>query len=204
MVHRTRRWPPSPTPSIPNQSIPFHPPVCGVFVVQRTSRLYRRVFSPNQPRFLGRHRFPFGKPPASAGDGAIGTLNPDTVTTTSAGSVAQPAQQRQIVSSNSIYACIYELYMLYYLRMLRTTINLPVALHHQLHFLARGRRTTLSQVVRDLLETALATQDVAQLDRAYEALRAIKGTVKGGRRDASTRINEMLYGEQGSWKGSNE
>jgi predicted DNA-binding protein len=88
--------------------------------------------------------------------------------------------------------------------MLRTTINLPVALHHQLQFLARGRRTTVADVVREFIEKGITAQQRKLLDDAFEALKAIQGITKGGRPDASTQIDEILYGKEGVWKGIDE
>jgi hypothetical protein len=88
--------------------------------------------------------------------------------------------------------------------MLRTTINLPVALHHQLQFLARGRQTTVSEVVRKFIEQGLEAQKSNLLDDSFEALKAIQGIATGGRADASTQIDEILYGKEGAWKGRDE
>jgi Arc/MetJ-type ribon-helix-helix transcriptional regulator len=88
--------------------------------------------------------------------------------------------------------------------MLRTTVNLPDALHHHLYFLARGRQTTVSDVVRQLVEKALKEERAEHIRRSYEALNAIKGIIKGGREDISGHIDDILYGEQGAWKGRDE
>lgn len=85
--------------------------------------------------------------------------------------------------------------------MMRTTINLPISLHHRLQAVAQGQRKTLSSLVRDLLEKAVAQQEAGRLDRSYQALRHVKGIAKGHQPDASSRINELLYGPTGAWRG---
>jgi hypothetical protein len=36
--------------------------------------------------------------------------------------------------------------------MIRTSINLPIQLHHQLQFVAKGQAKSMSDVVRDILK----------------------------------------------------
>jgi hypothetical protein len=55
-----------------------------------------------------------------------------------------------------------------------------------------------------MLEKALVAQPKTRLDRIYEALRKIKGLVKGGGSDTANRIKGMLYRENGVWKGRQE
>jgi len=37
--------------------------------------------------------------------------------------------------------------------------------------------------------------------KAYKALRAIQSIIKGGKEDISGHIDDILYGENGAWKG---
>jgi hypothetical protein len=85
--------------------------------------------------------------------------------------------------------------------MLRTTINLPFAVHHQLQLLARRRRTTVSDLVRVFIEKGLEAQKSERLDDSLKALKAIQGIAKGGKEDLSGHIDDLLYGEHGAWQG---
>lgn len=88
--------------------------------------------------------------------------------------------------------------------MIRTTINLPTQLHHQLHFVAKGQKETVSRLVRRILERELAHQKSAQMKAVYQSLESVKGIGKKTEADVSTRINEILYGPEGAWKGQDE
>lgn len=88
--------------------------------------------------------------------------------------------------------------------MIRTTINLPVQLHHQLQYVAKGQNQTLANVVRKLLERGLVQQKERHLKQVYASLRQVKGISKDNLSDVSTTMNERLYGPAGAWKGRDE
>lgn len=90
------------------------------------------------------------------------------------------------------------------MHMIRTSLNLPSSLHQRLHLVARWQQKSVSNLVRDLLAQALAKQEAQHLDRAYDALRQVKGIAQGQMPDASTRIDDLLYGKAGVWKGAHE
>lgn len=46
--------------------------------------------------------------------------------------------------------------------------------------------------------------EAKRLDRMYEELKKLEGIVKDPITDASSTIDEVLYGENGAWKGSND
>jgi hypothetical protein len=81
--------------------------------------------------------------------------------------------------------------------MIRTTINLPVQLHHQLRFVAKGQNTTVSHLMRSL-------QKQARMKVVYESLEKLKGIGKDTATDVSVTLNERLYGPEGAWKGRHE
>ncbi len=87
--------------------------------------------------------------------------------------------------------------------MQRTTLNLPATLHHRLMFEAKNESKTFSDFIRDLLEQAINYREDARLKQTYEALNRIKGIAEG-HSTASTTIDQILYGENGVWKGRNE
>jgi hypothetical protein len=87
--------------------------------------------------------------------------------------------------------------------MRRISVILPTPLYHRLTVAAQQERKSLSALIRDLLAKALAGQEKAHLKRTYAALKKLDGIGPKGITNASTTINETLYGEHGAWKGSN-
>ncbi len=85
--------------------------------------------------------------------------------------------------------------------MIRTSINLPVQLHHQLQFVAKGQNQTMSDVVRRILERGLAQQKDARMKQVYAALENVSGIGQNDVTDVSTTMNQLLYGPDGAWKG---
>lgn len=88
--------------------------------------------------------------------------------------------------------------------MIRTTINLPVQLHHELQFVAKGQNATLAHLVRRILEREMAQQKEQRMRMIYQSLQSVKGIGRNERTDVSTTINDLLYGPDGAWKGQDE
>lgn len=86
----------------------------------------------------------------------------------------------------------------------RTSFVLPVPLLHRLHQTAQATNTSLSNLVRTLLEKGIAAQEQSTLIRTYASLQRVKGISTANVQDVSTTINETLYGEDGAWKGVDE
>lgn len=86
----------------------------------------------------------------------------------------------------------------------RTSFVLPVPLLHRLHQTAHATNTSLSDLVRRLLEKGISAQEQSTLTRTYASLKRVKGICTTNVQDVSTTINETLYGENGSWKGVDE
>lgn len=86
----------------------------------------------------------------------------------------------------------------------RTSFVLPVPLLHRLHQTAQATNTSLSDLVRRLLEKGVAAQEQSTLTKTYAALERVKGISDANIQDASMTINETLYGENGAWKGADE
>jgi hypothetical protein len=86
--------------------------------------------------------------------------------------------------------------------MMRTSLYLPKPLYQQLEFTAKRRKTSVSQVARELLQKALAANKEKNLDQLYQAWDDVKGIGKDPITDTSTTIDEILYGENGAWRGS--
>lgn len=88
--------------------------------------------------------------------------------------------------------------------MIRTSINLPVQLHHQLQFVAKGQNQTMSDVVRIILERGLAQQKDARMKQVYASLENVKGIGQDDVTQVATTMNQLLYGPDGAWKGRDE
>lgn len=88
--------------------------------------------------------------------------------------------------------------------MMRTTINLPLPLYQRLTLVAKQKQQSLSGVIRELLGKAVIDSEKVQREHAYHTLLEVKGIAKGNMPDASNRIDEILYGPQGVWKGQDE
>ena len=85
--------------------------------------------------------------------------------------------------------------------MIRTTVFLPEALHQQIVIVSKQRGQSLSQLVRRWLSQAAAKETKSQLDTLYSAMEEVKGVCRDKVSDASTSIDEILYGEKGAWRG---
>ena len=85
--------------------------------------------------------------------------------------------------------------------MLRTSLYLPATLHQRLQVASRQSKKSISRLVQDLLDKALREDEEKRLDQMYEALRKMDGMIKDPVTDASTTIDEVLYGEDGAWRG---
>jgi predicted DNA-binding protein len=86
--------------------------------------------------------------------------------------------------------------------MIRTSIVLPAPLYQRLSLLAKQDGKKLSELVRDLLDRSIAEQEQRQTARMYQVLKEMDGIVKSNITDASSTIDEVLYGEQGAWRGT--
>ncbi|MCI0560770.1 MAG: hypothetical protein MN733_19990 [Nitrososphaera sp.] len=87
--------------------------------------------------------------------------------------------------------------------MIRTSFYLPDTLHQRLYWASKQVKKSISRLVQELLDESLAVQEKAQRQHMYAELRKLEGIGPKGITDASTTIDEVLYGEQGAWRGSN-
>jgi predicted DNA-binding protein len=88
--------------------------------------------------------------------------------------------------------------------MIRTSILLPPTLHQRLLLASKRSQKTITDLIRDLLDQSLARQEQTSMEQTYQALERVRGICKDNIKDASTTINDVLYGENGAWKGTNE
>lgn len=59
----------------------------------------------------------------------------------------------------------------------------------------------MSRIVEDGIKTVIEKDQQAQLNQMYKTLRELDKAGGTGVTDASTTINETLYGKRGAWKG---
>lgn len=85
---------------------------------------------------------------------------------------------------------------------MRTTIYLSETLHQRLQIASKRRNQSVSQLAQDLLDRALADEEKVRLDKMYTALEGLEGFIKTPVKDASTTIDEVLYGKHGIWRGT--
>ena len=83
----------------------------------------------------------------------------------------------------------------------RTTFNLPTTLFQRLQLTAKQQNMSVSKLASDLLEKALARQEQRRIQRTYAVLKEMRGMGGEGDANASTSIDELLYGEEGAWRG---
>ena len=81
---------------------------------------------------------------------------------------------------------------------------MPATLHQRLLMVSGYEGKTLSDLARELLDKALVSQEQARIARTYKALEKLEGICKENITDASTTINETLYGEYGAWRAREE
>lgn len=90
------------------------------------------------------------------------------------------------------------------MQMVRTTVYLPKKIHKMAKESADRGNKSLSQFTVESLKKSLDTNYVHATD-AFKATEEMIGLVKDTNvSDASTTINEYLYGENGVWRGSNK
>ncbi len=87
--------------------------------------------------------------------------------------------------------------------MTRMSITLPVSLQNELITEARIEGKSLSEFVRDFMEIQLEKRAKAKRLLSYKAIESMIGVIKDGTTDTSQKIDEILYGENGAWRGDN-
>ena len=88
--------------------------------------------------------------------------------------------------------------------MLRTTFYLPEDLHNRFKSVSKRQQKSASELLRDILKRELPHLEQANGADAYVAFEKLKGIAGSDEKDASTTIDELLYGEKGAWRGSGE
>jgi len=65
---------------------------------------------------------------------------------------------------------------------------------------SKRKSKSVTELIRQALSKALVADEKVQIKRMYQALSKVEGIGQKGITDASTTINETLYGEHGAWK----
>ena len=87
--------------------------------------------------------------------------------------------------------------------MAKTSLTLPAPLHQRLVLAARYQQQAFSELVRDLLDKALATEEQGRTNEVYKDLAELQGIGPKGLPDVSTTVND-IYGDNGAWKPAEE
>lgn len=83
--------------------------------------------------------------------------------------------------------------------MLRTTLYLSETTHLRLKQASKKQNTSISKLTEAILDKTLARNEAADLERIYRAFESLEGIGGTNITDASTTINEVLYGAKGVW-----
>lgn len=118
-------------------------------------------------------------------------------------------QQFEFASESAFAACNSSTHMLKYRYMntrplIPTTVRLHPALLHRLKAFSEERGKTLSEIIELSVSRLIEQQEKDRLKQMYKGLFELAGMCKEPITDASSSIDEILYGENGAWKGSNE
>ena len=81
----------------------------------------------------------------------------------------------------------------------RTSLILPATLHQRLLISAQQEHKPISKLIREILDKALVTKENVRVKQMYNALDKLDSVGSKGVTNASTTINETLYGEHGAW-----
>lgn len=90
------------------------------------------------------------------------------------------------------------------MNMIRTTFLLPPTLHFRLQQKAKDENKKIAQVVREVLDSVLKKEEAKQRKQMYKQLQKLEGIFKDANLPPtlSQDIDEILYGENGAWRGS--
>ncbi len=84
---------------------------------------------------------------------------------------------------------------------IRTTITLRPSLLERLKIFARANNKPMSEVIQEGLTRILDQAEQRRLKTMYDGLSSLAGSSQAPIPDASGRIDAMLYGQRGAWRG---
>lgn len=85
--------------------------------------------------------------------------------------------------------------------MIRTSLYLPDTLHQRLLALSQREGKSFSALARALFHQALECGQEHDVAETYDALDALEGIGEPQTVDPANRVDEVLYGEKGAWRG---
>lgn len=92
---------------------------------------------------------------------------------------------------------------MYIMSLARTTINMKPALLTRLRLYARRHNRTLSELIEEGVTQVLTKNQPKELAAMYKGLKTLKGAAGDNvnPRYRGQSIDEILYGEDGAWRG---
>jgi hypothetical protein len=84
---------------------------------------------------------------------------------------------------------------------IRTTFTIRPGLFERLKRFSREQGKPMSEVVEEGISQVIEQHEQERIQKMYEGLSTLVGMSKAPIPDASQRIDEILYGEQGAWRG---
>lgn len=88
--------------------------------------------------------------------------------------------------------------------LIRTTVAFQPSLLQRLKIFAEKRGKTVTEIVEASTREYIEKQEQPQIDQLYQGLFELAGMCKEPVENASTSIDDLLYGDNGAWKGENE
>lgn len=84
------------------------------------------------------------------------------------------------------------------------SVSIPNELKYELESEANRAGISVSEYVRAAISKVIQRTKYERASKAYEVFMKSKGSGSDQVTDASTRVDDLLYGPDGTWKGSNE
>jgi hypothetical protein len=87
----------------------------------------------------------------------------------------------------------------------RTTITIKPSLLARLRLFAHHHNRTVSEVVEQGIERVLAETDRGEIDKLYQEVFKLEGiATTDDPKYKNKTVDEILYGEDGAWRGSEQ
>lgn len=87
---------------------------------------------------------------------------------------------------------------------MKTTLSLPNPLHQRLLQVSKAEHKSLTGLIHELLDNALAGRERKQIEQTYQTLDKLIGIGQDEDPHRPSSVDDVLYGEDGAWKGAHE
>ena len=94
--------------------------------------------------------------------------------------------------------------MLCSVHMNKITLPLSALLHQRLIQTSKAEKKSLAALVREILNIGLVNKEASRIEQSYEALDKMIGIYKDDDPNLASSVDEILYDENGAWKGNHE